>query len=499
MDRRFGTNLCRIHRSVLANSLSDHQENGTGRRGFLKTAAVAGLATTATAASVNQLFPALMPERMSFESNHSYWAQALPSANPALEKDIETDVIVIGGGLTGLSSAYYLGQIDGIQRVVLLEAARCGNGASGRNGAMLLTSTEDTYMAWSGNPELDKRIYDLTVDNTRRLRELSARLNVETEIELNGALQMCNSEELAETARQYIDKARGFGFPHEYWDPKRIGEVIGTTAYRGAAYDPNSGQAHPGKLVALFKTAAETSGVEIYEDTPIVHVEEGERLSLATATGKTIRARALVLATNAYGSKLGYMRQAITPVFDYVAITAPLSETRLSKIGWSRRIPFNDSRTEVYYLGLTKDNRIHIGGGPVDYVFNNGLREPVGAEKRFAGLRGELGKIFPGMAEEPFETTWSGLVDMSLDQKPAIGQTGKHGNIFYAAGYSGHGLNLTSVFGRVLADLIHGKERDWSWLPYLNRMPVYTPNEPLRWLGVQAALGYYRMTDPKVP
>jgi gamma-glutamylputrescine oxidase len=101
--------------------------------------------------------------------------------------------------------------------------------------------------------------------------------------------------------------------------------------------------------------------------------------------------------------------------------------------------------------------------------------------------------------EEPFETTWSGLVDMSLDQTPAVGQMGKHGNLFYAIGFSGHGLNLTSVFGRILADLVHGNSRAWSWLPYLNRMPLYTPTEPFRWLGVQTALGYYRMTDPKQP
>ncbi|HEY2117956.1 MAG TPA: FAD-binding oxidoreductase [Candidatus Acidoferrum sp.] len=479
--------------------MSDGPKIGTDRRHFLKAAAVTGVAITATAASVNAIFPAVMPEKMVFEANHSYWAEALPPPNPALQKDIEADIAVIGGGFTGLSTAYYLKQMNASDRIVLLEAARCGNGASGRNGAMLLTSTEDSYLEWSGDPALDKRIYDLTVDNARRLLELSTRFNFDSEIECNGALQMCNSEELAEQARQYIRKAQRAGFPFKYWDRKQIAESVGTAAYPGATYDPNSGQAHPGKLVALFKAAAESSGVEIYESTSVIHVEEGERNSLVTASGKTIRARTLVLATNAYSSKLGYLRDATTPVFDYVAMTAPLSEARLSEIGWKKRIPFNDSRTEVFYLGLTKDNRIHIGGGPVDYVFNNGLREPAGSEKRFVGLGSEMARIFPSLAEEPFETTWSGSVDMSLDQKPAVGQMGKHGNLFYAIGFSGHGLNLTSVFGRILANLIHGKTKEWSWLPYVNRMPLYTPNEPFRWLGVQAALGYYRITDPKQP
>jgi gamma-glutamylputrescine oxidase len=111
----------------------------------------------------------------------------------------------------------------------------------------------------------------------------------------------------------------------------------------------------------------------------------------------------------------------------------------------------------------------------------------------------ELRRIFPPLAGVSFESTWSGAVDMSLDQTPSLGQIGRNGNVFYAIGFSGHGVNLTSVFGRVLADLVGRKDPLWAWLPYLNRMPLYTPNEPFRWAGVQAALAYYRRTDPKVP
>lgn len=479
--------------------MTEYNDPRPNRRSFLKTAAVAGVATTAAAATVNAVFPRLFPEATVFEANQSFWVRALPAANSALQNDINADVAVIGGGFTGLSAAYYLKKIQGNDRIVLLEAVRCGNGASGRNGAMLLTSTEDRYMEWSGDPTLDKRIYDLTVDNARRLLELSKQFNFDAEIELNGALQMCNTTAIAESARRYIERVRQAGFPCEYWDQQEIAGHVGTSAYAGALFDPNSGQVHPGKLVGLFKAAAESSGVDIYESTPVIHIEEGERITLTTASGRTIRARSIVLATNAYTSKLGYLRQAVTPVFDYVAVTAPLSESRLAAIGWNKRIPFNDSRTEVFYLGLTKENRIHIGGGPVDYVFNNGVKEPAGSETRFAGLRAELNRIFPGLAGEPFETTWSGAVDMSLDQTPAVGQMGKHSNVFYGIGFSGHGVNLTSVFGRIVADLVHRRSKDWNWLPYLNRLPLYTPNEPLRWIGVQAALGYYRLTDPKRP
>ena len=155
---------------------------------------------------------------------------------------------VIGGGFTGLSAAYYLKQTDPALRVILLEARRCGNGASGRNGAMLLTMTEERYMEWSGDPALDMRLYDLTVDNIQRLKSLSQATGVDAEMDQNGALQVCNTNELAEQGRGFIEKARHAGFPFQFWDQNSISEAIGTKAYPGALFDPNSGQVHPANL-----------------------------------------------------------------------------------------------------------------------------------------------------------------------------------------------------------------------------------------------------------
>lgn len=477
-------------------AMADNTGKKCGRRSFLKTTAITGAGTVAGAVAVNAVSPCLLPEQMVFEPNNSYWAKALPPVNPPLQQDIETAVVVVGGGFTGLSAAYYLKRDGAIRgRVVLLEAERCGNGASGRNGAMMLTSTADRYMQWSSSPGLDKRIYDLTAENIRKLKELSGTLRIDAEIEQKGALQVCNTTEVADKAREYVEKARAANFPCEFWEKEKVEEALGTRAYEGAYFDPNSGQVHPGKLVGLFKAAAESVGVEIFEQTAVLHVEEGERLALATKNGRTVCARSIVLATNAYSSKLGFLRRAVTPVFDYVGITAPLTDAKLSALGWRSRVPFNDCRTEVFYLGLTRDNRIHIGGGPVDYVFNNGVRQPPNVEAHYQRLLAELSRIFPALSTESFEGKWSGSVDMSLDETPALGYMGKHGNIFYAIGFSGHGVNLASVFGLILADLVRGKGADWRWLPYLNRLPPYTPNEPFRWLGVHVALGYHQFTD----
>ena len=471
--------------------------NATSRRRFLKTSTLLGAGGIASAAALNVTSPYMLPEKSQFQENHSFWSADLPSANAPVQCDLEVDVAIIGGGLTGLSSAVYVRKNSTGTSVALLEAARCGNGASGRNGAMLLTLTEDRYMQSSLDPGLDKRIYDLTADNIRRLQGFSAEYGVDPEIDQDGALQVCNTAEQATEARRYCEQARASGLPVEFWDREKTAQAIGTRFYAGAYFDPHSGQVHPGKLVRLFKSAARAEGAQIFDQSPVVHIQEGPQVILTLASGNTVKCKVLILATNAYSSKLGYLRRAASPIFDYVAMTAPLPEALRAQIGWTRRLPFNDCRTEVFYLGLTRDNRVHIGGGPVDYVFNNGLSEPASAPRRFAALRAELSRIYPALANEPFEVTWSGLVDMSLDQSPAVGRMGKHENILYAIGFSGHGVNLTSVFGRILADLVVQKDASWEWLPYLNRLPAYTPNEPFRWAGIQLALGFYRWQDSK--
>jgi gamma-glutamylputrescine oxidase len=475
--------------------MSTEDERGRTRRSFLKKTAGAGVAGMAGALGINAVAPDVLPEKMVFEKNRSFWARELPPANQALSGDLVVDVAVIGGGFTGLSAAYYLKKNRPGREVVVLEAQQCGNGASARNGAMMLTMTDDRFMEWSGEPELDKRIYELTVDNIQRLRQLSADLGIEAEIEQNGALQVCNTKAQAEEGREYVAKMKSVGVPFEYWDGVMVNEAIGTSVYEGGMFDPSSGQLHPGKLVKLLKVAAEKAGARIFEGTPVVDVEEGAEIRLSTSSGKTVRAKALILATNAFTSKLGYLRRGIAPFFDFVGITGPLSESTLAQAGWKKRIPFNDSRTEVFYLGLTRDNRIHIGGGPADYEFNNGLEEPKLAERGYEKLRAELARIYPALGGEPFEYSWSGAVDMSLDRTPAVGRMGKAGNVYYAIGFSGHGVNLTSVFGRNLADLVDGNDKNWEWLPYLNRLPPYIPNEPFRWVGVQLALAYYRRTE----
>jgi gamma-glutamylputrescine oxidase len=469
------------------------------RRRFLKNAALLGSGAVLGAAAVNQAAPRIWPESRELEPNLGYWARSQPAPLPALADDLTVDVAVVGGGFTGLSAAYFIRCASPHKSVIVLEGKRCGSGGSGRNGAMVLTMTEDRYMRFSADPAIDKQIYDLTARNIQFLSKLSVATGIDCELETNGALQVLTSSEDVRAAKAYVLEARSLGMPVEFWDKQRIVRALGTEAYEGGFFDPSCGQVHPMKLVHVFKTAAQNAGAMIYENTKVEGVLEntrrGREILLHTSGGHTVRAKSLVLGTNAFTSRLGFFRNSIAPVREYVAITRPLTERELIDIGWRDRIPFNDSRTEVFYLGLTKDRRIHIGGGGPSYFFNNGPANANAAGSHWSQLQRELVRIYPKLSGVQFETGWDGVVDWSLNESPSVGCIGRDKNIFYGLGYSGHGVNLTSVFGRIIADLDAGREEKWKRYPFVNARLDYLPNEPFRWLGIQAGLTWYKVTE----
>jgi glycine/D-amino acid oxidase-like deaminating enzyme len=295
-----------------------------------------------------------------------------------------------------------------------------------------------------------------------------------------------------------VREARLLGMPVEFWDKQTVVSALGTEVYQGGFFDPSGGQVHPMKLVHVFEAAAQNAGATIYENTLVERVLEsaqaGREILLHTSGGHTVKAKSLVPGTNAFTSRLGFFRNSIAPVREYVAITRPFTERGLIDIGWRERIPFNDSRTEVFYLGLTKDRRIHIGGGGPSYFFNNGAAN-ANPGFHWSQLQRELVRTYPKLSGVQFEAGWDGVVDWSLNESPSVGCIGRHKNIFYELGYSGHGVNLTSVFGRIIADLEAGRGERWSQYPFVNARLDYLPNEPFRWLGIQAGLAWYNLTE----
>lgn len=465
------------------------------RRRFLKSTALAGGGLVAGIVGVNAISPWLWPARLPLEANPSYWARSQAPSNAPLRKDLTVDVAVIGGGLTGLSSAYYIRNLSPEKSVAVLEARGCGNGASGRNGAMILTMTADRFMNFSNDPHMDRQIYDLTAANVRSLAQLSTSTGIDCDLDTVGTLQVCNTEADAVAARAYAAQAVSLGMPVEYWDRHRLAAAIGSDVYLGGYFDPSGGQVNPMKLVRVFKYAAERAGVSVYENTAIEHVEEGQVHVLRTHDGHLVRAKSLVLACNAFASNLGYFGNSILPLREYIGITRPLSDRELDAIRWHSRTPFNDSRTGVYYFGLTRDRRVHIGGGTPQYSFKAAAPTYSDVDVQRRTLLRELARVFPTLAAVEFDVMWSGIIDWSLNEAPSVGRLGQFRNVFYGIGYSGHGVNLTSLFGRIIADLEAGRIEPWRRFPFVNSGLDYVPNEPFRWVAAKAGVLWYSLTE----
>jgi gamma-glutamylputrescine oxidase len=250
------------------------------------------------------------------------------------------------------------------------------------------------------------------------------------------------------------------------------------------------------KLVAALKKAAEGAGAKIYEDSPVWEIEEGEIVRLIVGDAKhEVRSRAVVLATNGYTSKLGYFSSSVLAIHTPMAVTPVLSESDFADIGWNNRIPFSDTYNILYHLSCTPDNRILIGSGHVEYYFNNGLLFKGDMEQMKAHLRKELLRIYPRLEGIDFQLAWSGVLGFSLDFSQSVGVMGRHGNIYYGLAYAGHGVNLSTLFGKIIADLYAGDADKWEGMPFLNHRFIPLPPEPLKWVSVQANIAYYKMLD----
>lgn len=431
----------------------------------------------------------LIPERLEIDDNQSVWiAQAGPySPTKPLQNDIDVDVAIIGGGFTGTSTAYHLSQRFPNKRIVLLEASTVANGASGRNGGMILNWINGFG---DDDPALTKRIYDLTSGGIRDIAALIERHNLDVDLRLDGTLTLLTDSARAEAAHADIEVHNAIGVPDQFIDARTLSSQLRIEGVYGAILDPGTGQINGAQLVRALRPILEQQGVEIYEKTPVLKVQEGAT-HLLTTPNATIRAKAIVLATNGYTGKLGYFRDAVLPLHSHVFATAPLSEAQRESLGWRRYAGYSDDLDRISYSSLTRDGRMIFGGGSnasYSYVFRNRTAYPGGpaaAPRAFSAMQETLGDYIPASRSLPIAQRWTGTLAITLDRKPLIGVRGEHKNVYYGLGYSGHGVTLANVAGRILADLYAGDDDQWRTMPFVNSRYARIPPEPFRWLGYQ--------------
>lgn len=442
-----------------------------------------------------------------FEKNSSYWAEEQPTVNPPLTQDLKAvlssggdrvDIAIIGGGYTGLSSAIHLAKSNPELRIALFEAREVGSGASGRNGGMILPMSGWEMLQVAYDLETHKLTYDITSQSMQKMKAVVDSSGVDADLVLDGFVTAILSNDYLEYYKDYVSWVNSVGIPLEFWDANKTKEKLGTELYCGAVYDPSGGSVHAMKLIAALKKAAEKAGVTIYENSEVTHTKEGEVIELTINNKYKVDADAIVLAANGYISKLGYFKNQVTAVHTETAATYPLTEEQLKSINWSSRLPFFDTRDALFHLVLTPDNRIIIGGGNAEYFYNNGLKYRGDINKIGKMLHQELVRMYPTLSDIKFEYVWSGVLGMSFDDNEGVGVMGEHQNIYYALAYNGHGVNLSFLFGEVIASLYNGEDHPWFYTVGYGEKLKFIPPEPFRSIGAKTLMKYYKIKDKRM-
>lgn len=470
------------------------------RRKFLKTTGyVVGGVAVASAAS-----PIAFPEKEAhFDPNDSFWAKALLPVNPSLQENLKTDVAIIGGGYTGLSSAYHLKKYNPQLKVIVLEAKHTGHGGSGRHGGMLLPQppTESFQIEHPENPDLHKQVYDFTSNSIKSIKELVEKSGMECDLKLDGFCHTIIDAEDIPYYKEYVETVNKMGMPLEFWDEEKTANQLGTEYYSASVFDLNGGSLHAMKFINILKKSAEELGVVIYENSFVNEINEGKEIELLVNNKFKVTTSKIILATNAYTSKLGYFKSRIIPVHAQTAVTKPLTDEQLRGIAWESRLPFFDSRNYLFHLVLRDDNRIVIGGGDAEYYFRGDLHYKGDLNKVLNMTKTELIRLYPSLKELEFENVWNGLLAMTSDEVPRIGVRGKHNNIYFGLAYNGQGVNMSFLFGNILASIITNNIHGWEKTSYYNfdgGLNSYIPPEPFRWLGSSYLMNYYKRQDKQM-
>ncbi len=423
----------------------------------------------------------------------SYWLSSVDTPlvpGPALPGDTDVDVAIVGGGYTGLWTAYYLARADPGLRIAVLEAELCGYGASGRNGgwcsALLPTSTGVLAREHGTGPALAfVAAMRATVDEVGRA---AAAEGIDCDYAKGGTVTLARTPVQLARAQAALAAERELGSGPDdlvLLDAAQASARVGATGVLGGLYTPHCARIHPAKLVRGLATAVRGLGVRVYEQTRVTAIEPGV---VRTAHGR-VRADVVVRATEGYTPTIPGHRRAIAPVYSLMLATAPLPGSFWDTAGLAQRETFSDERHLIIYGQRTADDRLAFGGRGAPYHYGSAVRPAFDREPRvFRELARVLLELFPALGPRvPVEYTWGGPLGIARDWHASVGLDRATG-LAWAGGYVGDGVGTTNLAGRTLTDLILRRDTELTALPWVgHRSPRWEP-EPLRWLGVNTGL-----------
>ncbi|QBF25639.1 FAD-binding oxidoreductase [Pseudomonas tructae] len=408
-------------------------------------------------------------------------------AYPALGADLQADVCVIGGGFTGVNCAIELAQ-RGLS-VILLEARRIGWGASGRNGGQLIRGIGHEvegfarYVGQDGVKYLQRAGIESVEVVAERIREHAIDCDLRW-----GFCELANTPAQFAAFRAEQQSLAELDYRHETQlvGPEQMQQVVASNLYAGGLIDRGSGHLHPLNLVLGEARVAQALGVRLFEQSPVLEIRHGASAQVRTRHG-TVRAGSLVLACNAHLDELEpRLSGKVLPAGSYIIATEPLSPAQAEQL-----IPQNlslcDQKVGLDYYRLSADRRLLFGG-----ACHYSGRDP---QDIAAYMRPKMLKVFPQLADTRIDFQWGGKIGITANRFPQVGRLQQHPNVFYAQGYSGHGLNVTHWTARLLAEAIHAGHSQgldvFSAVPHLTFPGGKALRSPLLALG----MFWYRLRE----
>jgi glycine/D-amino acid oxidase-like deaminating enzyme len=415
--------------------------------------------------------------------------------NPPLRGAINADVVIIGGGFTGLSTAFNLKKADPGLDVVVLEAEVVGFGASGRNGGFSMT-------LFGLEPAVTKAIFghQRTVEAHRYMErsvdyvdELIRQYSLQSDYWYPGFLRAATTPGYVKRIQHDLEILTSLGIEGISWiDASQIKSEVNSPRFLGGWWEPRSGLLNPAKQVRELKRLAMQLGAVVYEETPALEIQRGPDFKIITPQG-SLNAKKIIFATNAYSHLIPRLKRKQVPAFTHMVVTEPLTQAQLEPMGWANRQGIEDARNLVHYFRLTIDNRIAMGGSDVSLAYGSDMERDLNSHT-FADLERDILWLFPHLKGIHITHRWGGPVSVPLDMAPAIGFLGDERAIF-SLGCVGHGVSMTHLNGCTLADLALERKTDLTDVWFVNRKMIPWPPEPLRMAASQLIRGYLRLED----
>jgi glycine/D-amino acid oxidase-like deaminating enzyme len=410
-----------------------------------------------------------------------------------LDGDTTCDVAIVGGGYTGLWTAYHLLSNDPSLRVVVIEAEIAGWGASGRNGGWCSALFAAPWSRIAAEHGADaalrlRRAMERTVDD---VGDWCARHDADAHFAKGGTLTLARGGAQVVRAQQHLAADRAHGGDDTMWlDAAAATARIAATGVDGAVFTPHCAAVQPARLVRGLARVVEQQGARLHEHSPARSIRGGH---VETEHG-TIRADVVVRATEGYTRSLDGQERAVVPLWSLIVATEPLPAEVWAELGWSGRETVTDERHMLIYAQRTADDRIVLGGRGAPYRFRSGTAGTAGHARTFRRLEDELRALFPPAAAARVTHRWGGVLGVPRDWMPSVGYDAAAGSA-WAGGYVGDGVACSALAGRTVADLVLGRATEETTLPWVgHRSPDWEP-EPLRWAGIRGMTAVMGLAD----